>query len=618
MNNCALLWVCRFSIHDKRKTFLLLTRLFDFFRHPKATSCRAAIRTAKGIVADIGEESAQKSVGLLELARGQEETSERDVRKIVEDYQLTLPIERSEIPTTPGVMYKGSLEGLSLMAWLQFFVHYRAWHMLCGLKNSNPRREQQILLEFWKRFRRMRPTHSIFRRRDIDLSRCIPLLIHGDEGRGRKKAPFLCISYYSYIGFGTKEANKNRKKEFLRMRLNYSKSSHLHRLLSAVLPKMVQDDVALKDVLNWVTADACNAFFTGVKDSEGNTYTACVLQCCGDWVWLVKAGALARSFYNCEKRPRAETSNPKGICHLCTAGQLRQPWECFRGTRKPHWLDTMFTQSGFGGQPALNAIPYIPGQQEAFYTFDLFHSYHLGLGKAFVAGCLAMASDYMWAGSVDARLEQLSQLWLPWCRENRQQAYLNSLTRPVLGWMDRGTYPNGYWSKGATTACLGSFFEWWAGQEDLTDDTLMQLALETSKKISKCLRILYRSDVWLSREDAEEVSTLGLEFLQGYGRLATQAFKESRALFPHLPKAHALEHIFYQLRMDLDLHVEGFEQPQHFLSPLNHSVQISEDYVGRTSRLARRTSAIQVVRRVLQRSLQASYKHWRKNGYIKY
>lgn len=204
----------------------------------------------------------------------------------------------------------------------------------------------------------------------------------------------------------------------------------------------------------------------------------------------------------------------------------------------------MHVEDAFEGDPALNRIPFIPGERAAFYTYDLFHSYHLGVGKSFVAGCLAMASEYMWAGKADDRLEQLSSLWLTWAGENHVSAYLFSITRSLLGWPDKGTFPNGQWSKGHVTSNLGRFFESWASEQNLEGDELMTLALETSKKITLCLRKLYESDVWLNRGDAEVVVENGLGFLEGYKRLATLAFRNNVALFPHMPKGHSLDHNF--------------------------------------------------------------------------
>ncbi|CAL1159659.1 unnamed protein product [Cladocopium goreaui] len=547
----------------------------------RATSCAAAIRQARGVVADIGEEAAKKSPGLPELARCQQSTSERDVRRVVVKYHLSVPIPLTQLRKTPGTMYQGEINVLSLKDWITYIVQNNVWHLLVGLMKADAIRERKILVEFWRRYRQLRPTHPIFEMSDagkVDLSRCAPCVVHGDEGRGRKKTGFLVISYYSYIGFGTSQANQARKnKEYLRMRLNYGGSSLLHRLLTAVLPKMLKDDVALNDILQFIGEDARGMLLEGVKNAQGDTFRACILQCCGHWQWLIKAGHLVRSYLNVEKRPKKEGANPKGVCHLCAAGQTGVFWERYRGLRQPLWFPTMLSQDPFGSQSGLNRIPFLPNQQPLFYTFDLFHSWHLGVGKSLVAGCLAMASEYMWASNVDDRLEQLSGLFMTWCAENHEWAFLNSLTRPVLGWMDKGQYPNGYWSKGHTTTTLCTFFESWARHQDFSGDTLMQLSVETCQKMSKAMRIMYESDVFLPRHAAGEVAALGLMTMEWYKKIATQAFREGKALFPHMPKGHSIDHIFHQLQMDVESGAE------FCLNPLNHSVQVSEDFVGRNA-----------------------------------
>lgn len=168
----------------------------------EATSCAAAIRQARGVVADIGEEAAKKSPGLPELARCQQSTSERDVRRVVVKYHLSVPIPLTQLRKTPGTMYQGEINVLSLKDWITYIVQNNVWHLLVGLMKADAIRERKILVEFWRRYRQLRPTHPIFEMSDagkVDLSRCAPCVVHGDEGRGRKKTGFLVISYYSYI-----------------------------------------------------------------------------------------------------------------------------------------------------------------------------------------------------------------------------------------------------------------------------------------------------------------------------------------------------------------------------------------------------------------------------------
>ena len=88
------------------------------------------------------------------------------------------------------------------------------------------------------------------------------------------------------------------------------------------------------------------------------------------------------------------------------------------------------------------------------------------------------------------------------------------------------------------------------------------------------------------------------------------SFSAGRALFAHMPKGHAMAHVFYSLKVSAVHHHVSF-------SPLTVSVQADEDYIGKVSRLSRRTNATQAIKRVIERSLMASYKHWRSLGFLK-
>lgn len=591
-------------------------------RPAKATSCRAAIRTAKGLVSDFGESAKHCSPGLSELAACREDHSERGVHSIIEKYNLSVPIPLTVLPKAPGVIYPGEMRGLSLCDWAQWLVDLNLWHIHVGLAEADSRREQKILSKFWKRFRAIKPTHEVFKLADsgrLDLTRCCPMMVHGDEGRGRKKSGFLVVSVNSYLGLGTQEANLARERgelprEYARMMLNYVGSPFCHRILLAVLPKMFGDHEAFLSIMDFVAAECKKMLLQGVRDRSGRTFTMCILHNTGDWQWHVKAGNLVRSYANVQKRPLTADSNPKGICHLCRAGQRGIDWEGYRADSEPRWYRSMYEEDPFGNpRPALNTIPHVPQEQPGFYTYDLFHTFHLGIGKSFVAGCLALASEQMEASQADARFAELTELYFAFCAEHHVVSYLSGISRSTIGWPDSSSFPNGQWSKGHLTRSLSDFFMWWAEQHDLSHHRLLAKCKETNLLISHCMKRLYSRDVWLSRNDATFVSTTALQFLEGYSCLATMAYNEDKNLFPHMPKGHSMHHIFYDLKVLL----MSSPHAEWFLSPLCHSVQIHEDWVGRCSRLARRVAAGQVVLRVLQRNLQACYKHFREQGYLK-
>ena len=489
----------------------------------EATSWRAAIRTAQGVLEDIGLESASKSGGLTELSKCSEAHSERGGRKLVERLRLAIPIPLTKIPKTLGVRYGGEFHVLKLEHWCQFLIDKNCWHIVCGLARPDPVRERAILKEFWKRFRALHPNHQFFAV-DRDWSRTAPLMLHGDEGRGKKKQPFLVCSWHSVLGLGTQAANRTRTtKPYVSMKLNYSGNSFEHRFPTTVLPKMVRDEIALKDLLEFMTCDALQMLGQGVRSQTGEQFFAACLGVIGDWAWLVKAGDLNRSFHNVEKRARVANARPRGICHLCQAGQVNVPFEDLRLNVERPWKRTMFAQNPFNGNPSLSRLPHIPNQMPGLFSFDLWHAYHLGVAKSFLAGCLALLSDNMdgGGGSAESRFQSLTDAFLQYCDEQGRSPFITAINQQTIGWPDRGTFPNGYWSKGHVSVLLSKFFNAYmssndANLEHMQHSDLLKLCFKCNSYISSCLKSLYCSDVWIPVAEAKDIAMNGLKFLDGY------------------------------------------------------------------------------------------------------
>ena len=393
---------------------------------------------------DLGPELAERTPGIPELSRISEHASERDGHRLIsKKFKLALPVKVTTLNKPGAVSFSGDLDFIRLTDWFSFILEYNTFHLLCGLKSPDPHRERCILTEFWQRYRSLKPQHPMWQLVDkgkLDVSRCAPIYLHGDEGRSRKRSAFLVISYHSCLGLGTEAANLQRKKKrFLDMKLNFLGHTHTHRFLSGVLPKMTREHEALLLMLETVARDVNEMMMQGVCNAHGERFFAVCLGSTGDWAWLIKAGNLCRGYSNCIKRPLKETTRPKGLCHLCCAGQLNVPFEKLKFYRSdstfPEWWDTMFTQSGFATPHSpLNAIGYIPQEAEGFYQYDVFHCYHLGVGRYFVASCLAIMSERMWATNAKERFEQLTQLYLTWCSEERRSPYLTTITQAKINW----------------------------------------------------------------------------------------------------------------------------------------------------------------------------------------
>ena len=595
--------------------------IYGPFAGTEVSSYRAAIRTARGVVQDIGEHAASSSGGLVQLSKVSESHSERDGQKIIaKKFKLAIPVDIVDLPKTPGMRYTGNFSVISLKSWAQYIVNMGCWNMLVGLSKSDPQREQDLLRTFWSRYQKLFPTHTVFdtiAKEQIDVSRLAPLLFHGDEGRGRKRSGLLVLSYHAMLGKGTqasREERKGKKRPYLNFNLNYIGSTHSTRFITGVLPKMVKDHVACDALFKFVVDDSLAMFHQGVQNREGTTYRMVVLSVSGDWQFLVKAGGLTRSYSNVEKRPRGVNSNPRGICHLCRGGQLNVPWEDFGFTHKPLWRQTQFQDDPFqpGNVSHFVRWPHQPGKTPAIFCFDLWHCYHLGAGKVFLASCLSLISDRMASSNIQDRFEELTEQYLSFCERMHKAPFLTQLTKENLGWQDRSSYPNGQWSKGHVTTLLGEFVEDWCSRNDISDSPMLQQCARANAAIGRCMRKMYAAGLFLTTNDAVEISSAALLFLREYQQLATSAYNQSLSLFSYMPKHHALSEIFWDLKEAAE--TEGI---QFCLNPLIWAVQISEDYIGKTSRTSRKCSAQQVILRTLQRCLQATYKHWCDCGYIR-
>lgn len=100
---------------------------------------------------------------------------------------------------------------------------------------------------FWQRYQDLFPQHQLFA--DVqagkkELSKCIPIFVHGDEGVHYKKSGVLVLSIQGVVGTGSKkrsptEVAKNQyPSELHELPLNFLRPGTETRLLSIVCPKV--------------------------------------------------------------------------------------------------------------------------------------------------------------------------------------------------------------------------------------------------------------------------------------------------------------------------------------------------------------------------------------------
>ena len=296
---------------------------------------------------DVGEQVASKSGGLLQVARCNLGQPERDCQKVlINKLKLSLQVEKSQLgPYT-------RIPVLKMQSWFQFLLRNGCMHVLHGLREPNAAREEAILSEFWEKFHALNPQHMIFQKGSISLKRAVPVVVHGDEGRGRRHSAHFVLSFHSLLGMGFGKRKESRK--WTKMECNFQGHTYTNRFLIATLRKKDYSDQGevWKALMQQVAIDSRSLWETGVSDAAGTTYFGIVLGVIGDWPFLHKSAAFSRSFNNIQKR--VTTRNPPaGICHLCRSGQRDVAFEQV-STRRPDWLMTAFTESeSFDGEPLL-------------------------------------------------------------------------------------------------------------------------------------------------------------------------------------------------------------------------------------------------------------------------
>ena len=213
----------------------LLTKLSE---NPCAeAACSTAVRVAKDVVSDIGESAASRSGALVQLSRASSRNAERDTHRILVN-RCRLSLE-PWVPLSEIRVNNQKLTVLRLKTWMDFLLRKHCIHICAGLKRPNQERQDAIFEEFWSRYKCSNPRHPVYdleREGRLRLCRCIPIVYHGDEGRGRRRHPLLVTSFTPILGRGTQPADKRRnrlgiRKNFVKLQTNFKGHSYTNRWL---------------------------------------------------------------------------------------------------------------------------------------------------------------------------------------------------------------------------------------------------------------------------------------------------------------------------------------------------------------------------------------------------
>ncbi|CAK9089125.1 Uncharacterized protein SCF082_LOCUS42062 [Durusdinium trenchii] len=152
------------------------------------------------------------------------------------------------------------------------------------------------------------------------------------------------------------------------------------------------------------------------------------------------------------------------------------------------------------GTKLVRTLPHDHSNPASFFMPDLWHAFHLGVGKSFVSSAVQLALPFIAAANPHYR---------DFCKKHRRPPIVSRITGTLVSYRDK-TGAVGAWSKGSVTTTMMLWVP--ALFSDLPHDPLLALAAEGAQKANDMFAFLYRAPAFLSKEEAMSVSSLGADF----------------------------------------------------------------------------------------------------------
>lgn len=535
--------------------------------------------------------------------------SERDVQRLVKVQKTKL-----DLPISCLQASGEKVPWISATAWIRYIVKHGLWHRLAGLSDADRHLSPQIWKQFWRQYQILCPHFGLFLEEGVDYGNLAAFYIHGDEGRTLKKNGLMVTTLQSVLGFGfdTKRLKRGNNGDFV-LRPNYVGNTLTTRFVCTAIPKVLYESNSnvFHEAMDVLSQDLQQLFHIGVYDEvTKETFRICVIAVKGDWPYLTKLGRFTRSFNTTVKRG-TERTKPKGTCHLCLAGQDGFPCEEIK-TYKPAWLSTVGVKLPWDVTPSvMKYLFHDLNGPSAFFQPDPWHTFHLGVGKAYVASTVQVCLQFIPEPNLECKWLWLTRHYKAYCKQTHRQPHITKITPVLMSYGDK-TGAVGAWSKGALTSNFMRWIPWLLQDLQVDGDRIMEKIFEGARQINSFFSYLFSSPAFLNKDERLYISSLSAGFLGIYADLAQVFFDQGKQhLYPLYPKLHALHHLSIRLRSDAC-------EFGMSMSPLLTACQQDEDVIGRISRLSRRVSARRTMERTLLRYLIHSHDAWLKAGMLSY
>ena len=589
----------------------------------------------------------------LAAARGeaatssQEANAQRSVQRMFERRRLSLPVPIASMDHEVVVGLSRSLVTYHVKPedWIKYLLETDP-SLLSGVSGDMKANNKA----FWTLYKLQHETHAVFSKHGHRLEDVLPVFLHGDEGRGKKKTGYLVMSFESPFGSTARKHTECGCAEYLASRpdlpsygtcnealldpatlqvlrsmfTNYRGHSFLTRHLLFGLGKSTykSNPHVVEALLREIASSFKRLFNAGVASGDDQRLFVAVAGVKGDFDFH-------KTFFDLERcYGKVITRHGVGhICHTCNAATGRThpgldcpPFEDFDD--EPEWRHSMFQARPWSALPILASLPFdVWWVQERMLIPDPFHLVKLGLARDLIGGIvivLARKAFFDFEGStrnLDDRLRRAESSFLMYCAACHERPAFRGFTRAFFHIKNHMSAPYTN-SKGSDSMILLRWLLWLVSL-NMTQPVvqgyngLLRLMKHCCKAVLGMFRLLHSHKLFLERSCATHLYILMMRLLRGYKLLGQRAILLAVRAFVLKPKAHGLHHVAFSLKGQLE------SGAPLVLSPECHGCEPNEDYIGRVSRLSRKVGAQVVDLRVIQRVFLKTRSLHQKRGVLR-
>ena len=487
-------------------------------------------------------------------------------------------------------------------------------HPMVLLGNPSVDAAESICEAYWEAYRNFHGTHEVYRLFENELRWCIPIAVHGDEGRGKRRSNTTVVSWEAVLGLKGKSScdecvpshmNLSEEQRDIdvhatakSLRSNMQGHSFLQHFPCFVLPGTLGKQVyekLLAEIMEFMSSQLSELFYNGFV-VDGVTWRLVVVGCKADLKWHSKVCKLTRGFEN------KSSTRDLAQCHWCHAGMPGVPAEEQGPTAT--WTRSMFTDRPWLPQkrPYQLKIPFDSQRPEYLYKCDQFHCLRLGLYRHFAGSCIfriLRTGFFLVGGQVHEKLDAAWGHFKMWQTMTGKRAALRSFSPSLFNYDSRRSYP---WINCKASDCL-LCLEWIISLcvGVLNDHRLgpnqlptVEVMLSSARLAVRWFKLVYGHGLWLSPSCGAYLYEVGASFLKGYAILADHAWEDQQCLWALVPKFHFHLHTVHELWHQLNSGALVVANPVHWDCSQN------EDFIGRMSRLTRRVDIRVCTSKVLE------------------